>query len=52
MVAMSTQPIKVFTIDDHPLVRQGICQFLALYDDIRIVGQAGDAASALNLAVQ
>lgn len=45
-------PIRVLTIDDHPLVRQGICQFLALYEDIAVVGQAGDRASALQLAEQ
>lgn len=45
-------PIKVCSIDDHPLVRQGICQFLALYDDIIVVGEAGDQTSALRVAVQ
>ncbi len=33
---------RVLIVDDHDLVREGICKLLELYDDIEIVGEAGD----------
>lgn len=34
--------IKVFIIDDHPVVRQGIRQVLGTCSDIQIIGEASD----------
>ncbi len=45
-------PIKVCSIDDHPLVRQGICQFLALYEDLALVGETGDLKDALRVITE
>ena len=41
--------IRVITIDDHNLVRQGIVNFLSLYDDIDVVAQADNIEQGLAL---
>ncbi len=43
-------PITVLIADDHPVVREGLAQMIALYDDLKIVGQAGDGAEAVEQA--
>lgn len=43
---MTPQPIRVFLVDDHELVRRGIAAFLAAAGDISIVGEAATAAQA------
>ena len=43
-------PITVLIADDHPVVREGLAQMIALYDDLTIVGQAGDGAEAVEQA--
>jgi two-component system response regulator NreC len=40
-------PIRVFVVDDHTLVRQGIVGLLGSQPDIEVVGQAGNAQEAL-----
>ena len=39
--------IRVFLLDDHELVRIGVRDFLEAQPDIRVIGEAGTAASAL-----
>jgi DNA-binding NarL/FixJ family response regulator len=39
--------IRVFVIDDHPIVRHGLAQLLATEPDLELCGQAGDASGAL-----
>jgi len=39
--------IKVFLLDDHELVRVGVKDFLETQPDIRVIGEAGTASSAL-----
>lgn len=41
--------IKVLIADDHPLVRHGIKTFLETYDDIYIVGEAGNGREAIEI---
>ena len=41
--------IRVMLVDDQTLVRSGIAGLLALTPDIRVAGEAGDAAQALEL---
>jgi len=36
-------PIRVVIVDDHPIVRQGVKNVLAYYDDIQVVGEAESA---------
>jgi DNA-binding NarL/FixJ family response regulator len=40
-------PINVFLMDDHEIVRHGVRDLLEDQPDIRVVGEAGTAASAL-----
>jgi DNA-binding NarL/FixJ family response regulator len=44
------RPTTVLVVDDHALVREGLCRILETQDDLRIVGQAGDSATAVALA--
>ncbi len=43
-----TDPIRVFLVDDHELVRRGIASFLGSAGDVEIVGEAGTASQALS----
>jgi two-component system nitrate/nitrite response regulator NarL len=40
----------VLVIDDHPLMRKGILQLIALEHSLRVVGEAGDGRQGLELA--
>ncbi len=44
-----TAPIRVITIDDHPIYRDGLAALLAIHEDLRLVGEAGDGIAAINL---
>lgn len=46
-----TDPIKVLIADDHQVVRQGLCTFLELHEDIVVVGEADNGATAVEMAV-
>lgn len=39
--------IKIFLVDDHPLMRQGIAQLVNAQPDMEVCGEAEDARSAL-----
>jgi two-component system, NarL family, response regulator DevR len=39
--------IRVFLLDDHELVRIGVRDLLESQPDIRVIGEAGTAASAI-----
>jgi two-component system response regulator NreC len=39
--------IKVLVVDDHTIVRDGICSLLGVLDDIEVVGQASNGKEAL-----
>jgi len=41
--------IRVVIVDDHVLVRSGIEVVLGMFDDIEVVGQAGDGEEAVRL---
>ncbi|MBT5137877.1 MAG: response regulator transcription factor [Acidimicrobiaceae bacterium] len=43
----ATKPIRVFLLDDHEIVRQGIAALLDSEADLTVVGEAGGAADAL-----
>jgi len=42
--------IKLLVVDDHPVVRQGICACLARRENLEIVGEAADGCEALQKA--
>ena len=42
--------VRVLIVDDHPVVRQGIEAMLSTCEDIEVVAQASDGASALQSA--
>jgi len=43
----AAQPIRVFLLDDHEIVRRGVRDMLEASGDITVVGEAGTAAAAL-----
>ena len=42
------QKIRVLVVDDHTIVRDGICALLALTGDMEVVGEAANGSEALN----
>ncbi len=44
---MISNSIRVFIVDDHPLVREWLGNLLRLENDIEVVGEAGEADAAL-----
>ncbi len=43
-------PIKVMIVDDHPIVRDGLKNMLMAFDDLILVGEAGNGNEALACA--
>lgn len=39
--------IRVLIVDDHPVLRRGLRHLLSAYEDIEVVGEAGDGAAAV-----
>lgn len=46
---MSSPPIRILVVDDHPVVRDGIAATLSAVPDFEVVGQAGDGPAAVEL---
>jgi DNA-binding NarL/FixJ family response regulator len=44
------EPIRVLVIDDHFVVRKGVCALLMDAEDIAVVGEGGDGREAVELA--
>ncbi len=44
---MMMHPIRVFIVDDHPLVREWLGNLLRLENDIEVVGEADEADTAM-----
>lgn len=51
---MSTESdgVRILLADDHTLLREALREVLLAEDDFRIVGEAGDAASVVRLAMR
>jgi DNA-binding NarL/FixJ family response regulator len=45
-------PISVLLLDDHAMVREGLCALLSAQADMRIVGSYGESAGALGFALR
>jgi DNA-binding NarL/FixJ family response regulator len=43
-------PIRVLVVDDHFVVRKGVCALLVDVEDIAVVGEAGDGREAVDQA--
>ena len=46
------QKIRVLVVDDHTIVRDGICALLALVGDIEVVGEAVNGSEALKMVAE
>jgi PAS domain S-box-containing protein len=42
--------LRILVVDDHTLVRQGICGLLAMYGDIEVVGEAANGEEAIEFS--
>ena len=42
--------IRVMVVDDHPVVREGLCRMLDFHSDIEVVAEASDGEKAVHLA--
>lgn len=47
---MSSETIRVFIVDDHPMLRKGLAAMIDAEPDLEHVGEAGDGNEALRLA--
>lgn len=47
---MSDSPQTLLVIDDHPLLRKGVSQLVAMEPEMQLVGEAADGAEGLKLA--
>jgi len=47
--SQTLQTIRVMLVDDHNVVRSGLATFLMAYDDLELVGEAGNGVEAVNL---
>lgn len=45
-------PIRVLVVDDHEIVRKGLCTMLSEEEDFKVVGQTGSGNLAVTLAMQ
>ena len=43
----SRSPIRILTVDDHPLLREGIARLVAVQPDMTLVGEAADGREAI-----
>ncbi len=45
-------PIRVFVVEDHTIVRQGLIALMETAGDLEVVGEAGDGRSALEMILE
>ena len=46
---LTTKQIKILTVDDHPLLRQGIAAVIQGEKDMLIVGEAANGREAIDM---
>ena len=42
-----SNPIRILTVDDHPLLREGVAALVASQSDMEVIGEASDGLEAL-----
>lgn len=42
------RPVRVLIVDDHAVVRRGLCAYMEMVDDMEVVGEAADGQGALD----
>jgi DNA-binding NarL/FixJ family response regulator len=47
IVSGTSSPIRILAVDDHPLLREGIADLIAVESDMTLVGQAADGRDAI-----
>lgn len=47
-----TNPIRVMIVDDHAVVRSGLAAFLTVFDDLKLVQEAGSGTEAVEMCQQ
>ena len=47
-----TQPIRVMLVDDHTMVRWGLATFLTVFEDFKLVGEAENGRTAIQLCAE
>jgi len=52
MTTTMSENTRVLVIDDHPLLRKGVCQLLELTDGFTVVGEAASGREGIELAKQ
>jgi len=48
----SSQPIRVMLVDDHLMVRKGLSTIMKVFDNLQLVGEADNGASAIKLCAE
>lgn len=46
---MTSDIITILVVDDHPIVRKGLVTFISSFPDLKLVGEAEDAACGLEI---
>lgn len=49
---MSNEAASIMLVDDHPLLRKGLKQLIAMEDDMQVVAEASNGNDAITLAAQ